>query len=109
MTAAGKRRVEEKTQLAFVERAHRVQMREALLEVGRQLGWQEQTVTRISEAITGRPWQRTTSTDVIRVAKVLLEVAMALRGASAGDSVVHSDVVDWRAYRSASAARTAGR
>jgi hypothetical protein len=109
VTVARNQRVEAATQLACVEREHRVQMRDALLEVGRRLGWDQQTVTRISEAITGRPWQRTTSTDVIRVAKVLLEVAMALRCASAGDSVVHSDVVVWRAYRSASAARTVRR
>jgi hypothetical protein len=109
MTAARNQRVAAATQLARVERAHRVQMRDALLQVGRRLGWDEQIVTRICEAITGRPWQRSTSTDVIRVAKVLLEVAMALRCASAGDSVVHSDVVDWRACRSASAARTVGR
>jgi hypothetical protein len=105
VTTGAKRRVEKRTQLAFVERAYRVQMRDALLDVGLRLGWDQQTVARISETITGRPWQRSTSTDVIRVAKVLLEVAIALRCASPG----HCDVVNWPASRSESAAQPVAR
>ena len=109
MTVARIHRVGAARQLACVERAHQVQMRDALLEVGRRLGWDQQTVTRICEAITGRPWLRSTSTDVIRVATVLLEVAIALRCASAGHGVVHDDVVDWPASRSGSTAQTVAR
>jgi hypothetical protein len=84
-------------------------MRDALVEVGQRLGWDRKAVVRISEAISGRPWQRSTSTDVIRVAKVLLEVAIALRSASGGQGVAQADVVDWPAFRSAPAARTVAR
>ena len=46
-------RAEARSQVACVERAHRQQLREALVEVSRHLGWDRQTVMRLSEAITG--------------------------------------------------------
>src|SRR5713101_2953103 len=81
-------RAEATSQLACVERAHRQQLREALVEVGRHLGWDRQTVIRLSEAITGRPWRRCSTSHVLRVARVLLEVATALRSGSPADDVI---------------------
>ena len=78
--------------LEVVERTTGRQLREALLEVGTHLGWDHQTVVRISETVTGRVWQRCGADDVVRVARVLLEVAAALRSASGGRAVSNSDV-----------------
>ncbi len=85
-------RAEATSQLACVERAHRQQLREALVEVGRHLGWDRQTVIRLSEAITGRPWRRCSTSHVLRVARVLLEVATALRSGSPADDVIRAHV-----------------
>ena len=85
-------RAEARSQLAGVERAHRQQLREALVEVGRHLGWDRETVIRLSEAITGRPWRRCSTSHVLRVARVLLEVAIALRSGGPPDDVIRADV-----------------
>jgi hypothetical protein len=85
-------RAEARSQLACVERAHRQQLREALVEVGRHLGWDRQTVIRLSEAITGRPWRRCSTSQVLRVARVLLEVATALRCGSPAEDVIRAHV-----------------
>ncbi|HEY1296979.1 MAG TPA: hypothetical protein VGJ60_28215 [Chloroflexota bacterium] len=76
-----------------VERTTGRQLREALLEVGTHLGWDHQTVVRISETVTGRVWQRCGADDVVRVARVLLEVAAALRSAGRVRAVCDADVV----------------
>jgi hypothetical protein len=67
------------------------QLRQALEEVGAHLGWDHQTVVRISEAITGRAWKRCGSGDVVRVARVLLEVAAALRSGSGSPAISDAD------------------
>src|SRR5437773_9744007 len=72
-------RIMAESHLEVVERTTGRQLREALLEVGTHLGWDHQTVVRISETVTGRVWQRCGADDVVRVARVLLEVAAALR------------------------------
>jgi hypothetical protein len=82
MTCTSSQQVVADRQLERVERATGRQLREALLEVGTHLGWDHQAVVRISETVTGRAWQRCRADDVIRVAKVLLEVAAALRSAN---------------------------
>jgi hypothetical protein len=82
MTGTSSQQVAADRQLECVERATGHQLREALLEVGTHLGWDHQTVVRISETVTGRAWQRCGADDIVRVAKVLLEVAAALRSAS---------------------------
>ena len=81
-------RTEAPSQLVLVERAHQQQLREALVEVGTHLGWDRQTVMRLSETITGRPWRQCGADDVLRVATVLLEVAAALRSACEPRAVV---------------------
>jgi len=91
MTSTLDERIEAASQLALAERTHRQQLRKALVEVGRHLGWDRQTVMRLSETIAGRPWQRCGATDVVRVARVLLEVAAALRSACGPGGVVHAD------------------
>ena len=85
-------RAEATSQLARVERAYRQQLREALVEVGRHLGWDRETVIRLSEVITGRPWRRCSTSQVLRVARVLLEVATALRCGSPTDDVIRAHV-----------------
>jgi hypothetical protein len=92
MTSTVDEWTEAASQLALVERTQRQQLRNALVEVGRHLGWDRQTVMRLSETIAGRPWQRCGATEVVRVARVLLEVAAALRSACApGGIVVDAD------------------
>ena len=84
MAGTSSQQVAADRQLEVVERVTGRQLREALLEVGTHLGWDHQTVICISETVTGRAWQRCRADDVIRVARVLLEVASALRSASQG-------------------------
>jgi hypothetical protein len=71
-----------KRRVALLERTTGRQMREALLEAGSHLGWDQWTVVQISEAVTGRAWQRCGPGDIVRVAKVLLQIATALRSGS---------------------------
>jgi hypothetical protein len=92
MTGASSQQVTADTQLDLVERATGRQLREALLEVGTHLGWDHQTVVRISETVTGRAWQRCGADDIVRVARVLVEVAAALRSASRVRAVYDADV-----------------
>lgn len=92
MAGTADRRIEGASQLAIIERTTGRRLREALLEVGRHLGWDQQTVVCISETITGRPWQRCGGDDVVWVARVLLEVAAALHSESGAHAVVHADV-----------------
>jgi UDP-3-O-acyl-N-acetylglucosamine deacetylase len=80
------------SQLEAVERTTGRQLREALLGVGIHLGWDQQTVVRISETVTGRVWQQCGADDVVRVARVLLEVAAALRSTSRMHAVYDGDV-----------------
>ena len=91
MTDASNQRVEAERQRTRVEDASRQQLREALLEVGRRLGWNQHTVVRISGTITGRPWHRCGDDDVVRVARVLLEIAAALRSRSGAVVAVYGD------------------
>jgi hypothetical protein len=67
------------TQLACIEYASRQDLRQALVEVGGNLGWDELAVSRIAEAITGRAWDTCTGSDIVHVARVLVEIAGALR------------------------------
>jgi hypothetical protein len=92
MTGTTDHQIEAATQLARVEHASRRQLREALLEVGGHLGWDHHTVVCISETITGRPWQRCGGDDVVRVARVLLEIATALRSGIGPYAVLHGEV-----------------
>jgi len=92
MTSTLDERIEAASQLALAERTHRQQLRKALVEVGRHLGWDRETVIRLSEAITGLPWRRCSTSHVLRVARVLLEVATALRCGSPADDVIRAHV-----------------
>ena len=91
MTGTSSERTIAKRRLELLERTTGRQMREALLEVGTHLGWNPQTVVQISEAVTGRAWQRCGPRDIVRVAKVLLQIATALRSGS-GRGVSDLDV-----------------
>jgi hypothetical protein len=82
MTGTSGEQIMAERRLESVGRESGRQLREALLEVGTHLGWDHQTVIRISESVTGRAWQRCGGDDVVRVAMVLLEVASALRSAN---------------------------
>ena len=93
MAGTSSQQMAEDRQLEVVERVTGRQLREALLEVGTHLGWDHQTVICISETVTGRAWQRCRADDIIRVAKVLLEVASALRSASREHACSDADVV----------------
>ena len=92
MAGTSSQRVTADRQLEFVEQVTGRQLREALLEVGTHLGWDHQTVVSISETVTGRAWERCRADDVIRVARVLLEVANALRSASREHAGPDADV-----------------
>ena len=91
MTGTSGERIIAERRLEFVERTTGCQLREALLEVGSRLGWDHQAVVRISETVTGRTWQRCGPGDVVRVARVLLEVAVALRAASGRRAISDAD------------------
>jgi len=91
MTDTSGERIMAEGRLEFVERTTGRQLREALLEVGTHLGWDHQTVVHISETVTGRAWQRCGPGDVVRVARVLLEVAVALRAASGRRAICDGD------------------
>jgi hypothetical protein len=93
MAGTSSQRVTADRQLEVVERVTGHQLREALLEVGTHLGWDHQTVVSISETVMGRAWQRCRADDVIRVARVLLEVASALRSAGPVHAVTDADIV----------------
>jgi hypothetical protein len=67
------------TQLACIEYASRRELQQALVEVGSNLGWDGPAVSRIAEAITGRAWDTCTGSDIVHVARVLVEIASALR------------------------------
>jgi hypothetical protein len=91
MTGTSNQRIEAERQHSRVEDASRRELREGLLEVGRRLGWDQHTVIRVSETITGRPWLRSGDDDVLRVARVLLEIATALRSRSGANTFAHPD------------------
>ena len=91
MTSTWGERISAERRLECVERTTGRQLREALLEVGTHLGWDHQTVVRISEIVTGRTWQRCGPSDVVLVARVLLEVAAALRSASGTRAISDAD------------------
>jgi hypothetical protein len=91
MTGTPSERITSGRRLESMERECGRQLREALLEVGTHLGWDHQTVVRISESVTGRAWRRCGSGEVVRVARVLLEVAVALRSASRVRAICDAD------------------
>ena len=91
MTGTSSERIMAGRRLESAERECGRQLREALLEVGTHLGWDHQTVVRISESVTGRPWRRCGADEVVRVARVLLEVAVALRSASRVRAISDAD------------------
>jgi hypothetical protein len=85
-------------QLARLERETERDLRAALLRLGSHVGWDQQAVIRLSEAIAGRPWSRFGAAEVVQVGRALLDVAVALRTGNQTDiAVTGGRTVDLRA------------